>query len=160
MRTSAVPGDARLSRFAPTWAPLSTTERCARTWPPGSLSPVTPTRLPSPTRSTLPWIALPASSDAGVAGTASSPEACNEPALPGRLHRPRVVVPAHIRQGICGRYTVEDGQAGQRRSGAASSSGAGHLDSLGRGPLPQIDESLPRLNRISGEPPVRPPQPP
>lgn len=70
------------------------------------------------------------------AGVRLSAEAQDKAALPGCLHGlPRVMLP-HVGDRLPAGNPVQYGQAGQCRTGAATPTGAGDLDSLGLGARP------------------------
>ena len=81
-------------------------------------------------------------------------------ALPGRLDGPGVVGPPYEGDGLACRHPVDDGEAGQRRTRAAAPTSAGHSDPLHDCPFPRLDQPAAGLLPVTGQPEVRPAQPP
>jgi hypothetical protein len=51
---------------------------------------------------------------------------------------------------------VDDGEAGQSRSRPSKATTAGDLDALTLGPIPCLDQNLPGLGTVAGQPEIRP----
>ncbi len=81
-------------------------------------------------------------------------------ALPWRLDRSRVVVLPDVAHCPFGCDAVEDRQADKSCPGPAPAAAAGHLDAFGRGPPPQLEQRVPGIRAVDGQPPVRPAHPP
>jgi hypothetical protein len=86
-------------------------------------------------------------------------ESADEPPLPGRFHRVRVVVLPDVGHRVPRRHAVQDRNAGQGRAGPAAAALAGDLHSLGSCAPPRLPERLFGIAAIRGEPEVRPPDP-
>jgi hypothetical protein len=85
-----------------------------------------------------------------------SGELGDELALPGGLHRVRVIVPPDVLDGLVGRHPVEDGDAGKPGAGTAPAARAPDLHALPVGPLPRLDQHLPQRDRVGWQPVVGP----
>ena len=70
-----------------------------------------------------------------------------------------VVALADVGDGLGGRNTVEDGQAGQGGAGPASTTAARDLDALPGGPLQDLDEGVTGASAVCGKTEVRPAEP-
>jgi hypothetical protein len=80
-------------------------------------------------------------------------------ALAERLDGVLIVMRAHERHRRRAWYAVEDGQAGQGRSGAPVAAGAGDLNPLSRGALPGFGQGGQYLVPVGGQAEVRPSEP-
>src|SRR6202046_583259 len=87
------------------------------------------------------------------------PEAGDEAALPGCLHRACRIMRPDVGDRLAGGHPVEHGEAGQRGAGSPAPAGAGDLDALGGGPRPCLAQRLPVLSAVGRQPEVRPAQP-
>src|SRR3954470_10479313 len=86
-------------------------------------------------------------------------EVADEPPLPWRLHRARVVALPEVAHRLRRRYPVEDRETGQGGSGAPTPAVAGDLDPLILGATQAFEQNLAEVRRVGRQPEVRPPDP-
>ncbi len=84
------------------------------------------------------------------------PEAGNESALPGCLHRAGGVVVPDVSDRLPACQSVQDGQAGQRGASSPVSACAGDLDALGPGARPRLPQRVGGASGVRRQPEVRP----
>jgi hypothetical protein len=130
----------------------------------GAPTPVFGTKLLATPNSRISSVARASGSLPVLAGTRRlrrrlRSEARNKPALPGWLHGTRVVVLANVGNRVGGREAVEDRDARQRGSRAASAAAAGDRNSLRCSALPHLNQGVTCVVAIGRKPPIGPADP-
>jgi hypothetical protein len=87
-------------------------------------------------------------------------EATHIAALPWRLDGVRVVVLAHVGDSLASRHSVENSKAGEGCAGTSTPTVTSQLNPFTLGSSPRLLEHLSRLGAVTGQPEVRPAQPP